>query len=325
MRRREVVFSLAAAALPSSASAQSEKPLYRVGYLALARGEDTQYLRDFVRRLEELGLVEGRNMTLLYRSAEGDAQRLPGLAADLVRQAPDVIVTGFGTLAAQAAKAATTSIPVVFATVGDPVRAGLVSSLGRPGGNVTGLSSQGSDLGGKRLQLLLELVPGAKRIAILGNPESPFMTISLGSIRTASQAAAVTIDIREVRSIGQMAAQLNAAATAGAAGLMVLGDPVVDSFKRELIDLVAARRLPAIYGQRTFPAAGGLASYGTNIAHNFRKAADYVHKIINGTKPGDLAVEQPTSFEFVLNLKTAKALGLTVSPLVLAQADEVIE
>ena len=325
MRRRDVVFRLAAAALPSFASAQSEKPLYRVGYLALAGGEDTLYLRDFVRRLEELDLVAGRNMTLLYRSAEGDAQRLPGLAADLVRQAPDVIVTGYGTLTAQAVKAATTSIPVVFATVGDPVRAGLVSSLGRPGGNVTGLSSQSSDLGGKRLQLLLEIVPGAKRIAILGNPESPFMTISLGSIRTASQAAAVTIDILEVRSIGQMAAQLNAAATAGAAGLMVLGDPVVDSFKRELIDLVAARRLPAIYGQRTFPAAGGLASYGTNLAHNFRKAADYVHKIINGTKPGDLAVEQPTNFEFVLNLKTAKALGLAVSPLVLAQADEVIE
>jgi putative ABC transport system substrate-binding protein len=323
--RRTFVHAVACGVLaPLAAEAQQAGKSYRVCFLALTPGEDTTSMKPLLERLRELGYDEGKNMTFEYRSAEGRSERLPQLAMELVRGRPDVLIAGFGTLTAQAAKAATLTVPIVFTSVGDPVGAGLVASLGRPGGNVTGLSGL-TEVGGKHLQLLRELSPGKEVIAVLVNPETPFARLALKEIKTAAEANRIRLVILEARTAEQVPRELQAAVTAAAGGLLVLGDPLTYSLRREIADLSAKFRLPAVYPSREWVEAGGLMSYGADRRQMYRRAAEYVDKILKGAKPGDLPVEQPTKFELVINLKTAKALGLTIPPSLLQRADQVIE
>jgi putative ABC transport system substrate-binding protein len=293
-----------------------------VAYLALLGDQDAVIVRQ---RLDELGYREGRNLTFDFRSAEGQAERLPQLAAELVRTRPDVIIAGFGTLTAKAAQAATPTIPVVFTTVGDPIGAGIVKSLNRPGANITGFTDQASDITGKRLQILQELVPGIRVVAVLLNPDTPFSALALQELKAVTGGGAPRLEICAVRTADQLATSVEAAAAAGATGLMILEDPLLVSLRRQIADLAARLRLAATYGNRIFVDAGGLLSYGTDRQQLFRRAAEMVDKILKGEKPDDIPVERPTKFELVINLKTAAALGLTIPPTLLALADEVIE
>ncbi len=300
--RRTFLGTLAGALLaaPLAAEAQHATKTHRISFLALTPGEDTSLMKALLEHLHELGYREGRNMTFEYRSAEGRPERLPQLATELVRARPDVLIAGFGALAAQAAKAATASIPIVFTTVGDPLGAGLVASLGRPGGNLTGLTDQAKDLGGKRLQLLREPTPG-------------------------EQARHTRLEVLEARTAAQVQGRFEAATKARATGLLVFEDPLTYSIRRQIAELAAKFRLPTISGFRDFAEAGGLMSYGTDRRQMSRRAAEYVDKILKGAKPADLPVEQPAKFELVINLKTAKALGLTIPQSLLQRADEVIQ
>jgi putative ABC transport system substrate-binding protein len=324
-RRRFLLTSLAGAlAAPLAAETQPVGKSYRISFLALTPGEDTTSMRALVERLHELSYSEGRNMTFEYRSAKGLPERLPQLAMELVRAKPDVLIAGFGTLTAQAAKAATTTIPIVFTTVGDPVGSGVVTSLARPGGNATGLSGL-TEIGGKRLELLQELIPGNKVVAVLMNPSTPFTLLALKEVKTAAEAERIRLEVLEARTPDQVSGRFEAAIKAGARGLLVLEDPLMYDLRRQISDLAAKFRLPAVYTYRDYAQAGGLMSYGTDRRQIYRRAAEYVDKILKGAKPADLPVEQPTKFEFVINLKTAKALGLTIPPSLLARADQVIE
>jgi putative ABC transport system substrate-binding protein len=325
-RRRFLLTSLAGAlAAPLAVEAQKAGRSYRIGFLALSPGEDTSSsTKALLNRLHELGYSEGKNLTFEYRSAEGRAEQLPQLATELVRVRPDVLIAGFGTLTAQAAKAATPTIPIVFTTVGDPVGAGLIASLGRPGGNVTGLSGL-TETGGKRLQLLQELTPGKQAVAVLMNPDTPFTRLALKEVKTAADAAHARIEVLEARTPDQVSNGFEAAIKAGTGGLLVLEDPLMYSLRREIAALAAKFRLPAVYTYRDYAEAGGLMSYGTDRQQVYRRAAEYVDKILKGARPSDLPVEQPTKFELVINLKPARALGLTIPPSLLAQADQVIE
>jgi len=324
MRRREfILLGGAAVAWPLAANAQPAGKSYRIGYLAL--GDDKLFANALLQRLDELGYREGASMTFAYRSAEGRPERLAPLATQLVQDAPDVLVAGFGTLAAQAAKAATTSIPVVFTTVGDPLGAGIVASLGRPGGNVTGLTDQARDVQGKRLQLLLELIPGKHEIAALLNPDTPFSRLGLEEAKAAAEQGHIHLQVLEARTADQVAERLGEAAKAAADGLLVLEDPLLYSVRGRLAELATRLRLPAMFVYKDSADAGGLMSYGPERRQLYRRAAEYVDKILKGTKPADLPVEQPTKFELVINLKTAKTLGLPVPATLLATADQVIE
>jgi putative tryptophan/tyrosine transport system substrate-binding protein len=319
-----VALTLRLLVVPLAADAQPAGKSYRISFLALVPGEDTTLMKALLERLHELGYSEGKNMTFEYRSAEGRPEQLAPLAMELVRAHPDVLIAGFGTLAAQAAQAATTTIPIVFTNLGDPVGAGLVASLGRPGGNVTGLTDQARDLQGKRLQLLQELTPRKPVIAVLMNPDTPFTALALKEVKTAAEAGHTRLEVLEARTADQVSDRFEAAIHAGAAGLLVLEDPLTYSIRRQIADLAAKFRLPTMYGYRDFAEAGGLMSYGTDRRQIYRRAAEYVDKILKGAKPADLPVEQPTKFELVINLKTAQALGLTIPPTLLFQADEVI-
>jgi putative ABC transport system substrate-binding protein len=276
-------------------------------------------------RLQELGYNEGKNITFIYRSADGRPERLPQLAAELVQATPDILVTGFGTLAAKAAKGATNSIPVVFTMVGDPIGAGLVVSLSRPGANVTGFSDLASEFATKRLQLLQNLIPGQKLIAVLGNPDTPFTALALKQLTTAAAANSQPLAIFEARNPGEVSASIEAAIKSGAAGLMTLDDPLLLSAKQQIVKLLADARLPAVYGLKEYVEANGLMSYSMDRLQMCRRAADYVDKILKGAVPADLPVEQPTKFELTINLKTAKALGIDIPASLLATADDVIE
>jgi putative tryptophan/tyrosine transport system substrate-binding protein len=309
---------------PLVAEAQPAGKVWRLSFLALTPGEDTTLMKALLERLHELGYSDGKNMTFEYRSAEGRPERLPQLAMELVRAQPDLLLAGFGTLTAQALKAATTTIPIVFTNLGDPVGAGLVASLGQPGGNVTGLTDQARDLPGKRLQLLQELTPGQQVIAVLMNPDTPFTRLALTEAKTAAEAMHTRLEILEARTADQVSSRFEAAIRAGATSLLVLEDPLTYSTRRHIAELAAQFRLPTIYGYKEFVEAGGLMSYGTDRRQLYRRAAEYVDKILKGAKPADLPVEQPTTFELVINLKTAQALGLTIPPMLLFQADEVI-
>jgi len=309
---------------PLAAEAQSSgRP--RVGFLALVPGEDTSLMKALLERLHELGYTDGKTMTFEYRSADGRPERLTQLAMDLVRAKPDVLIAGFGTLTAQALKASTRTIPIVFTNLGDPVGAGLVASLARPGGNVTGLTDQARDLQGKRLQLLQDVISGKLSIAVLMNPDTPFTALAVRDVRAAAEAAHIRIDVLEARTADEVSLKMLAAPKTGASGLLVLEDPLTFSARRQIADLAAKLRLPSLYGYKDFAEAGGLMSYGTDRQQIYRRAAEYVDKILKGAKPADLAVEQPSKFELVINLKTAKALGLTIPPSLLARADQVIE
>jgi ABC-type uncharacterized transport system substrate-binding protein len=326
MRRRDFLGVLSGAvALPLTAVAQQPGKSWRIAYLALLPGEDTTLAKPFLGRLQELGYVEGKNITWAYRSADGRAERLPQLAADLVLEKPDVLVTGFGTLAAKAARDATSTIPVVFTMVGDPIGAGLVASLSRPGANVTGFSDLASEFAAKRLQLLQNLIPGQKLIAVLGNPDTPFTALALKQVQTAAAANHQPLAVFEARTLDEVSAGTTAAIKSGAAGLMTLDDPLLLSAKQKIINLLADARLPAIYGLRDYVEANGLMSYSMDRPQTARRAADYVDRILRGALPADLPVEQPTRFELVINLKTAKALGIDIPSSLLAIADEVIE
>jgi putative ABC transport system substrate-binding protein len=239
-----------------------------------------------------------------YRSADGRVERLQELAAELVRAGPDVVIAGYGTLAPKALIAATRSIPIVFTSVGDPVGAGLVASLSQPGGNVTGMSGQASDIAAKKLQLLEDLIPGKKLVAVLGNPDTPYTALALRQVKTA--AAAMELP-------------------SGAASMLVLEDPVLLSAIKQTVELAAKGRLPAIYGPKEYAQAGGLISYGTDQGQLCRRAAEYVDRILKGASPASLPVEQPTKFEFVINFRAAKALGLEIPSSLLSLADELIE
>ena len=326
MRRRDFICVLSGAfALPLTAGAQQREKSYRVAYLALLPDEDTTLAKPFLARLQELGYNEGKNVTLVYRSADGRPERLPELAAELVQAMPDILVTGFGTLAAKAAKGATNSIPVVFTMVGDPIGAGLVVSLSRPGANVTGFSDLASEFATKRLQLLQNLIPGQKLIAVLGNPDTPFTALALKQVKTAAAANHQPLAIFEARNLGEVSASIEAAIKSGAAGLMTLDDPLLLSAKQQIVKLLADARLPAVYGLKEYVEANGLMSYSMDRLQMCRRAADYVDRILKGAVPADLPVEQPTKFELTINLKTAKALGIDIPPPLLAIADDVIE
>jgi putative tryptophan/tyrosine transport system substrate-binding protein len=279
----------------------------------------------FRQKLRELGHVEGENITIEYRWAEGRDDRLSGLAAELARLQPDVIVTT-GTPGTLAAKAATSTIPIVFASSGNPVNAGLVASYTRPGGNVTGFTVSGSALEGKRVQILQEAVPGLSRIAVLWNSANP----AVGEFYQQTQAAAAALSVAlepvvEVRRADDLKDALSTVAGGQAHAMIVLADRLLLALRIPIVNFAAARRLPAIYPYRGYVDAGGLMSYAASDIDQLHRTADYVDKILKGTKPADLPVQEPIKFDMVVNLITAKALGLHIPPTLLALADEVIE
>lgn len=324
MRRREFVTYLGGtAAWPLAVHGQTTKSA-TIGFLgANTAAVQRHYTAALIGRLRELGWVEGRNLTIEYRWAEGRYDRSPVLVRELVERKVDVIVT-HAPPNVVAAKRVTSDIPIVFAAVGDPVSIGLVASLARPGGNITGLSLQSADLARKRLELLREILPAMRRLAVLGNADSPNNVLERGEIQAAAQTFGLDVIIPEIRTSQEIAPAIPVLKNRADA-LFVQTDPLTNTNRSQINALALDARLPTSFGVREFTEAGGLMSYGPSFADLFRRAGDYVDKILRGTKPGDLPVEQPTKFELVVNLKTAKALGLTVPQLLLARADEVIE
>ena len=312
---------------PFAAEAQQAAKIARIGFLATGSPPITPHLLEaFLQGLRELGYVEGRNLVIEYRFAEGKYERLPALGAELVALKVDVIVVG-NTPAALAAKQATKTIPIVFAGAGDPVTSGLLTSLARPGGNITGLSGVAPDLVGKRLELLKQVIPGVSRVAVLWEPGAVGERTDrdmLKAAEVAARALGVRLQFVEARGPEDFDRVFSDMTRARAGALTVWGSARFFNERRGLADLAAKNRLPAVYVSRDFVDAGGLMSYGPNAADLFRRAATYVDKILKGAKPGDLPVEQPTKFELVINLKAAKALGLTIPQSVLGRADQVI-
>ena len=318
------VAAAASIAWPLAAIAQQSGKLRTIGFLGPnTRSGASDWVAALAQRLRELGWMEGRTVTIEYRWAEGREERLAEIAAEFVRLKVDVIVTS-GTPAVMASKQATSVIPIVFATAGDPVGSGLVASLARPGGNVTGLATLVADLAGKRLELLREIVPGLGRLAIMGNASNPFTVLELDEVQAAAGTLGlevVTLEIRRAQDIAPAFEALKSRADA----LYVCTDALANTNRIRISTSALGVRLPTMLGSRDYVEAGGLMSYGPNYPDLFRRSADYVDKILHGAKPGDIPVEQPTKYELVLNLTTAKALGLTVPPSLLARADEVIE
>jgi putative tryptophan/tyrosine transport system substrate-binding protein len=326
VKRREFITLLAsaAAAWPLVARAQQPGKLPTIGFLGggTPTGQRT-WVAAFVQRLRELGWIEGRTVTIEYRWGEGRAERFTEIAAELVRLNVDVILAG-GTEAAVAAKHATSVIPIVFPSAGDPIGSGLVASLARPGGNVTGLSNLGSDLAAKRLGLLREVLPGFHRLAVMVNAAYSGGVTEMLEIDAAARALGLEIVAFPIRRVEEIAPSFDAL-KGRAEALYVVGDPLANTHRLRINTFALAARLPTMHSQREYVEAGGLISYGANFPDLNRRAADYVDKILRGAKPGDIPVEQPTKFDLVLNLITAQALGLEVPPTVLARADEVIE
>ena len=312
-------------AAPLAAEAQPAGKVYRIGVLEpTSMALNAANLDAFRQGLRELGYVEGQNLVIEYRSADGRSERFPDLAAEMVRLKVDVILTR-GTPAVMAAKNATRTIPVVMAASGDPVLSGVVSSLARPGGNVTGLSAVVVEVSGKRLELIREVAPGVSRVAALFNMSNPNDALQWKEIETAAPSLRVQLQLLDVRKPSDFAGAFDAAVK-GRAGALVVGlDALTWANHRPIVDLAAKHRLPAIYGGREFVNAGGLIAYGVSYPHLYHRAANFVDKILKGAKPADLPVEQPSKFELVINLKTAKTLGLTIPPSLLGRADEVIQ
>jgi putative tryptophan/tyrosine transport system substrate-binding protein len=328
MRRREFITLLcgAAAAWPLAARAQRPGKLFRIGYLGISSPTlEPHYVEAFRQRLRELGHMEGENITIEYRWAEGQDSRLPKLASELVRLKPGVIVTT-GTPGALAAIQATKTIPIVMASSADPVASGLVSSLARPSGNVTGFTILGPELEGKRLELLLQTVPGLSRLAILWNPSNPGIVSYFETVRNAGRNLRISLDpVVEVRSAEELDNAFSTIASARPQALAVIADRFLLAHRRQIVEFAAVNRLPSMYPYREYVDAGGLMSYAPSNVELFRGAATYVDKILKGARPGELPIQEPTKFELVLNLKTAKTLGLAVPPTVIARADDVIE
>jgi len=325
MRRREVITLLgSAAAWPIAARAQQAGMLATIGCLVPGTpSSHGQWFAVFVQRLRELGWIEGRTVAVEYRWAEGRSERFAEIAAEFVQRKVDVIVTA-STAGAVAAKQATSIIPIVFAAAGDPVGTGLVASLARPGGNLTGLSVQQPETGGKRLELLREVIPGLRQLAMLVNVGSPLAVLDLGEVQATARTLGLEVITLEIRR-GEDIAPAFEALKGRAEALYVIIDPLVATHRIRINTLVLAARLPTMHTQREAVELGGLMSYGANFPDLFRRAADYADKILRGAKPVDLPVEQPTKFDLVINLTTAKALGLTIPESFLLRADEVIE
>jgi putative ABC transport system substrate-binding protein len=325
VRRREFITLLSGAAIawPLAGRAQQTGKLPTIGYLGSGTpSTHGKWAAALVQRLRELGWVEGRTIAIEYRWAEGRDERYAEIAAEFVRLKVDVIVTVGGAL--RAAKAATSVIPIVFGAALDPLGTGAVASLARPGGNVTGLSIQSADLVGKRLELLREFVPAHRRVAVMANVAYPAAVLELGEVEaTVGKLGleAVTLAIRSAQDIAPAFQGLTLRADA----LYVCSEPLTNTNRVAINTMALAARLPTMHGLREYVEADGLMSYGANVVDLFRRSGEYVDKILRGTKPGDIPVEQPTRFELVINLKTAKALGLSVPPLLLARANEVIE
>jgi putative ABC transport system substrate-binding protein len=319
--RRLFLISTATLILFHHAAAQPAK-VWRIGYLAPGEPEDPRFLQSFVDGLRALGYIEGQNIVIEHRSAEGRLDALPSLAEELVGLKVDILVTPT-TPVTRAAKAATTSIPIVFTIVSDPVSSGFVASLSRPGGNITGMTDMGVDLAGKRLQLLKQVVPRLKHVGALGHPPDSLWEPVWREAQAAAQRLGIDIVpvlITTPNDLENAFVGLNRRVEA----LLIAPQLFFSVHRQRLIELASLTRLPAIYELREYPAAGGLMSYGPNYSALFRKAARHVDKILRGAKPADLPVEQPTEYEFVINLKTAKALGLSIPKSVLVRADEVI-
>ena len=294
----------------------------RIGYLSPARLP--QLLEALHDGLRDLGYIEGQNIVFDYRFAEGQAKTLDELAAELVRLGPDVIVT-VASGAALAAKRATSTIPIVMATVGEPVGIGLVSSLARPGGNITGVTLYGSELARKRLELLKEAIPGVRRIALLGNIANPFSAFSWNEIQPAGPSLELELRLFTISELGEFPATFAAIQGSGSDALFVLSDALFNAARREIARLATQHRLPSMFEGREFVEAGGLLAYGPNIAEMTRRSASLIVKIIKGANPGDLPIEQPTTFELSVNVQTGRALGITIPATVLLRADKVIE
>ena len=310
---------------PFASDAQMAPRVPRVGMLMpLSTEAAAENLEVFRQGLRERGYVEGQNIAIEYRFSAGKDERLLDLAADLVRRPVDVMVTQ-GTPATLAAKKATLTIPIVMAAIIDPVGTGIVQSLGRPGGNVTGLTSGTAELSGKSLQLLKELVPGVGRIAVLLNPTNPVMQLTLSETQAAGRALGVQLQPFRASDPKELESAFRAMTRERPGALLVLQDLALHVHRKRIVDLAAKIRIPAMYERRQWVEAGGLISYGVNFLDNYRRAAGYVDRILKGAKPAELPVEQPTKFEMVVNLKVAKTLGLTIPPSLLLQADQLIE
>lgn len=325
MKRREFFAMVggAVASVPLAAHAQTGK-VPTVGFLGTPAAPIWKpYTAAFVQRLSELGWVDGRTVAIEFRWAEGRNERFDEIAAEFVRLKVDVIVTSGA--AVRAVKQATSTIPIVFAIGADPVGSGHVASLARPGGNVTGLSLQAADVAGKRLGLLREVIPGLHRLAILANAAYPASVVEMAEVETTARALGYEVAKLEIRREEDIEPAFSSF-KAGADALYVCGyDPLVNTNRIRILGMANAARLPTVSGDQAYVRAGGLMSYGPNFSDMFRRSADYVDKILRGARPGELPVEQPTKFDLIVNLKTARALGLEVPPMFLARADEVIE
>jgi len=306
------------------AEAQQPKKVPRIGFLTtVSPSTISDRVEAFRQGLRELGYVEGKNIVIEWRYAEGKIDRLPALAAELVRLKVDVIVTA-GSPVTRSAKEATVTIPIVMANDSDPVRSGHVASLARPGGNITGLSTLRLEISGKRLELLKEIIPRLSRVAVLGSSTVPGNAQALKETELAAGAFGVQLQYLDVLSPKDIETAFRAASKGRADAVLVLGGPLFNSQRTQIVDLAVKSRLPAIYYAAEFVEDGGLMTYGVSVIDLFHRAAVYVDKILKGAKPADLPVEQPTKFELVINLKTAKQIGLTIPPNVLARADRVI-
>jgi putative ABC transport system substrate-binding protein len=326
MRRRHFLGLLvgAMAVSPHTARAQQPGRIPMAGFLgAGSPSSHGKWAATFVQRLRELNWIEGRTVTIEYRWAEGRPERAAEIAAEFVRLKVDVIVVS-GTALIIAAKQATSVIPIVFAAAGDPVGTGLVPSLARPGGNVTGLSIQATDVSGKRLELIREVVPGLRRLGLVGNVSSPIAVLEMREVEAAARTLGLEIALAEVRRADDVVSALEGL-KGRADALYVANDPLIDANRTRILTLALTARLPTIYGNREHVDAGGLMSYGPNFPDLFRRAGDYVDKILRGAKPAELPVEQPTKFDLVINLTTAKALGLKIPETFLLRANEVLE
>ena len=327
MKRREFITLVGGAAVtwPLTAHAQQAGKVYRIGMLEMLSATlNVANINALREGLRQRGYAEGQNLVIEYRSADGRDDRFPGLARELLARKVDVIITR-GTPAAEAAKNATSTVPVVMAASGDPVGVGLVTSLNHPGGNITGLSAIVGELAPKRLELIREIVPALGRIAVLANMSNDAVRRDWGEIETAARSLGVQSQLLDLRKSDALGPMFDDATARRVDALVVVIDTITLANQQRIVDLAMKHRLPAIYSAREFVDAGGLTSYGVSYPDLYRRAATYVDKILKGNKPDDLPVEQPTKLELVINLKTARALGLEISPTLIARADEVIE
>ena len=327
MNRKIIICLLTTALLSIAPFVEAQQPtkVPRIGFLGATPPSSVSARAEAFRQgLRELGYVEGKNIVIEYRYAEEKLDRLPALAAELVRLKIDVIVTA-GATSTRAAKEATVTTPIVMAQVNDPVGNGFVASLARPGRNITGLSTLAPEISGKQLELLKEIVPRLSRVAVFGTSTQPGNTQSLKATELAAGALTVQLQYLDVRGPKDIETAFQEARKGRAEAVLVLQSPVFNSQRKQIVDLAIKSRLPAIYASREFVEDGGLMSYGTSYNDLFRRAATFVDKILKGAKPADLPVEQPTKFEFIINLKAAKQIGLTIPPNVLVRADKVIE